>query len=379
MNKNHKSSRPRLALFGMGSLGGEPLGQGIPVMHELFSRLSLYFDITFYSFKPIELSKVPEHIRVRQTVDWKFLPGRLKFMFVPMMFYLDHLRKPFDCIFSVSIYPTGSWAIFLGRLFKVPVIVQIIAFELVGESNGIKGDLTKPWLKKITEDVCEKATALVAVAEYQKTIAMQNLRSKRRIDVLPLRIDHKKFPYLDRTLTGIVRFIHIGYYGIIKDQNTMFQSFARIAKKIDCHLTVIGQGYDDPETIAMLNELDIKDRISFAGMVPQKMLPDYYSTSHIMLHTARYETGCAVIQEAMASGVVVCGTRVGLLSDIGDEYAVIVPVAAFEELAARIIELIRDPAHYEQLQRRAYQWITQYGADWSAGQYHIFIKKLLSQ
>jgi glycosyltransferase involved in cell wall biosynthesis len=376
--KSINASRPRLALLGMGTLGGEPMGQGIPVMRELFERLSADFEITFYSFKTVDLKNIPQNIHVRQTVGWKFLPGRLKFALVPSMFCFDHIRRPFDCIFSVSIYPTGKWAVFLGRLFNIPVIVQIIAFELVHRCNDVPGDLTKPWLKKITKDICGKATALVAVSDYQKAVAIENLPCERSIDVLPLRIDPKKFSYVDRTISAQVKFIHIGYYGLIKDQNTMFAAFAKVSKEIDCHLTVLGKGYDDPNVIVMLDKLGITNKITFAGMVPQVALPDYYLNAHIMLHTARYETGCAVIQEAMASGVVVCGTRVGLLSDIGDKYAVIVPAGADKELALKIIALVRDPAYYNRLQTEAYKWITEYGAEWAAQKYKAFIGSVIS-
>ena len=124
------------------------------------------------------------------------------------------------------------------------MIVQIIAFETVNELNSLQGDLTKPGLRKITNYVCEKATALVAVAEYQKKVTHESLPTTRKIDVLPLRIDPQKFPYRPKVITLPVEFIHVGYYSRVKDQDTMFSAFASVAQVINCHFTVIGEGYN---------------------------------------------------------------------------------------------------------------------------------------
>jgi 2-polyprenyl-3-methyl-5-hydroxy-6-metoxy-1,4-benzoquinol methylase len=127
---------------------------------------------------------------------------------------------------------------------------------------------------------------------------------------------------------------------------------------------------DNPFNILYtLVNLNIEDKITFAGLVPQADIPQYLDRAHIMLHTARYETGCAVIQEAMASGVAVCGTDVGLLSDIGDRYAVIVPPGNVEALAVKIVELVNDQKKFESITSAARDWITRHDAAWSAKNY----------
>lgn len=374
---NRKGSKPRLALLGMGILGGGVLGQGIPVLADLFTRLSQHFDIVFYSFIPIDISQVPKPIRVRQAVSWR-LPGRLKYLMVSMRFGWDHIIHPYTSIFAVSVYPTGMWAVRLGKFFNRPVIVQIIALEAAALHDVGCGNLTKPWLAKITRAVCEEADALVAVAEYQKRVALKSLPTSRKISVLPLRIDSNKFTYRERMISFPVQFIHIAFYSPVKDQDTMFAAFARVARAIDCHLTVIGDGFNIPKVRTMLHDLQIEDRVTFTGVVMQSDLPSYFHDAHILLHTARFETGCAVIQEAMASGVAVCGTEVGILADIGDRYAVMVPPRDAEQLAGKILQLVNDPEYYRRIKNEAYQWIKKYDAVWASKNYHVFIEGMRS-
>jgi len=372
-----KILKPRLALLGMGILGGGVLGQGIPVLADLFDRLSKFFDVVFYSFIPIDTRQVPESIKVRKAVSWR-LPGRLKYLMVSIMFAWDHMKHPYALIFAVSVYPTGKWAVLLGKIFSRPVVVQIIALEAVGLADIGYGNLATPWLAKITRRVCEKADVLVAVAEYQRQVAIKSLPTAREIAVLPLRIDSHKFHFRERSVSFPVRFIHIAFFGPVKDQDTMFRAFAYVAGVIDCHLTVIGDGFKVPKVRAMLNDLQIADKVTLVGVVMQSELRSYLDDAHILLHTARFETGCAVIQEAMASGVAVCGTRVGILADIGHRYAVMVPPRDAEKLAEKILELVHDPISYRRITNEAHQWIAKYDAVWASQNYRYFLEQILS-
>jgi glycosyltransferase involved in cell wall biosynthesis len=359
-------------------LGGGTSGEGIPVLIDLFQRLSAHYEIVFYCFHTIDKSKVPAAIKVRHVVPWR-IPGRMKFFLLIARLILDHFRKPVSLIFAVSAYPTGQWAVIIGKIIKRPAVVQYIALEAVALTDIGQGNLTIPWLKKITQRVSQKADVLVAVADYQKELAKKNLPTQRAITVLPLRIDHRKFFYKERNISHPVQFIHIAYYSAIKDQDTMFRTFGRIAAHVDCHLTVIGDGFAVPQVQILLDSLNISNSVTFTGRINQTEIPKYLDTAHILLHTARFETGCAVIQEAMASGVAVGGTRVGILADIGDQYAAIAPPGNAEELANKILMLIKNPAHYRQMTKAAYQWISAYDAVWAAQNYHRFIENILAR
>jgi glycosyltransferase involved in cell wall biosynthesis len=373
-----KRIKPRFMLVGMGVLGGGSLGEGIPVLHDLFDRLSNHYDITYYSFTSIREVHVPKSIKIRQVISWK-IPGRLKYVLLSLRAVWDHLIHPYAFIFSVSVYPTGLFAIWLGRILNRPVIIQLIALEAVALSDIGYGNLTKPWLKRITQKVCQSADSLVVVSDYQAEIAKQSLPMTREMIVLPLRINPKKFVYRKRSISMPVQFIQIAYYSLVKDQDTLFTAFASVANHMDCHLTVIGEGFNIPKVNNLLKTLKIADKVTLVGHVKQSELPSYFEDAHILLHSARFETGCAAIQEAMASGVAVCGTNVGLLADIGAGYAVVVPSADHTQMAAGIFELINDTLKFENITANAYQWICANDAVWAAKNYKLFLDKVVNQ
>ncbi len=372
---NQSSQKSRIAIFGMGTLDAGNLG--VPVMIDLFGRLSSDFDIVFYSFLPIDTSLVPESIIVRQPVSWH-MPWRVKYLLVGLRCAWDHLLNPFSLLFAVSVYPSALCATFLGKLFRRPSIVQLIATEGGTSSGADFGNLTVPWLEKITRSVCKRADFVVTVADYQKAIAEKNLDTRKEMIILPLRINTKMFPYRERSLSFPVQFIQIAFYSALKDQDTMFAAFAKIAQKIACNLTVIGEGFNVPKVQQMMIDLKISDKVTFTGYIKNQELQIYLNNAHILLHTARFETGCAVIQEAMASGVAVCGTKVGILFDIGEQYAVIVPPGDVDQLAEKILQLVRDPQAYHRIKSNAYAWITQFDAEWSYKNYLSFFEAILS-
>lgn len=280
-------------------------------------------------------------------------------------------------LFSVSIYPSGLCASLLGRLIRRPSVIQLIATEGGTESNTDFGNLTIPWLKKITVSVCKRADFVVTVADYQKKIAERNLITRTDMIVLPLRINPKIFPYRKRVLASPVEFIQIAFYSKLKDQDTMFAAFQKVAQKIDCRLTVVGEGFNNQQVQKLMCDLNISERVTFTGYVRNDELQIYLDRAHILLHSARFETGCAVIQEAMASGVAVCGTNVGILADIGAEYAVIVPPGDADQLAKKILELVSDPQSYERIGTSAYDWISKHDAEWSYQKYLKFFNTII--
>lgn len=369
-------AKPRIALFGVGTLGGGHLWQGVPAQNELFETLSLYYEIVFYSFSRVKTTHIPPKISVRQIISMR-IPGRVKYFLLFLRALADHVSSPYSLLFSVSVYPSGYFAIKLGKLLKKPVLIQLIATEAAAIWDIRCGNLVSPWLRKITEGVCKNADALVCVAEYQKKIAIESLPATREIVVLPLRINSKKFPFRERRISVPVEFIQIADYSRIKDQRTLFAAFAKVAERIDCHLTVIGGGFDVQEVHTLLEHFKIRNKVTFAGVVSQSNLAEYLEDAHVLLHTARFETGCAAIQEAMASGVAVCGTEVGILADIGDRYAVTVPPLNAAQLAEKIIQLIGDPAWYRAITCEAHEWISEFDAAWAAKNYLNFIEQML--
>jgi glycosyltransferase involved in cell wall biosynthesis len=81
----------------------------------------------------------------------------------------------------------------------------------------------------------------------------------------------------------------------------------------------------------------------------------------------------------MASGIVVAGTDVGILYDIGDGFALKAPIRSPEILAGKILELIDNPIQYNLIREKAYEFITAHDAVWSYQNYRAYLNRLISE
>ena len=97
---------------------------------------------------------------------------------------------------------------------------------------------------------------------------------------------------------------------------------------------------------ALAASLNINN-VSFIAPLPYEQLPAYYSKADILLHTSLSEGQSEVVTEAMSSGVLVCGTKVGLMYD-EPSCCVAVDVRDHVALADRVLEILKDPASHKE-------------------------------
>lgn len=367
--------KPKLAMIAMGVIGGGVDGQGIPAVTEMIDEVSRQFDITYYSLQRVNANVLPS-IKVKQVLNWR-IPGRLKYLLLMFRIIVDHFVDPHSVIYSIAVFPTGRMAIWLGKLLRRPVVVHLLALEAVALENIRYGSLISPALARISKWVCDSADEVIVLSHFQNKIARQNLPTKRDFTVIPLSVNLRKFQYHKRNILDPVRFIHVAYYHPVKDQLTLFRAFALIASEVNCELKVIGSGFEIEVIHALLGELGISEKVFFTGQVRNDELRFYFRDAHILLHTSLYESETIVALEAMASGIPVCSTRVGIMDDLGEDFFVLAPVGDAHQLAEKVIALVRDPAHYSALQQKAYEWVVAHDSQWSARAYaDVFTKWL---
>jgi len=109
--------------------------------------------------------------------------------------------------------------------------------------------------------------------------------------------------------------------------------------------------------------------VTLAGFVPHERIPCYLARAHLLLHSSRYEGQGVVFAEAAAAGVPICGTRVGLLHDLGDRFAALAEPGDDEGLAKAIERVATNVGYRSRLIAEARTWTESHTAEWTAGQY----------
>ena len=126
-----------------------------------------------------------------------------------------------------------------------------------------------------------------------------------------------------------------------------------------------------------MKDLGLKN-VLFVDAVPHHELNKYLSDSHFMLHTSLHEAQAVVISEAMSSGVIVCGSRVGLLYDLTDDFCISADCGDYITLAEKILDLISDKERIEKMRTSAYDWSIKHSASWTYELYKKNFEKLIN-
>ena len=112
------------------------------------------------------------------------------------------------------------------------------------------------------------------------------------------------------------------------------------------HFVMAGEGADRHRLMAETAQAGLADHVTWTGSVARPLENGLYAAADVVCQVSRWEEAFGfVIAEAMVSGKPVIGTRVGAIPELvrHGQTGFLVERRNPAELAARILELLRDP------------------------------------
>jgi glycosyltransferase involved in cell wall biosynthesis len=287
------------------------------------------------------------------------------------------LTKRIDLIHSHSTFPSGLVAIIIGKLLRIPVLICLDAAEGTSIPDIKFGDALNPKRIKVNRWVLNQADAITVLTKFQENEIRKSLGTSRDMNLIPRGVDlQKHFPSIDKKISKPIRFLNVAYIHPVKDQETLLRAFQIIVQEVDATLTLVGEDYEKGRLKKLVSDLNIERYVRFVGFVPNESISSYYLQADILLHTSRYESMAAVVIEAMASGVLVCGTHVGIMADLSDQCCITVAPQDFRGLASKVLDLINSIPLQNKLRIQALDWTKAYSLDWTADQYKLIYHRL---
>ena len=150
----------------------------------------------------------------------------------------------------------------------------------------------------------------------------------------------------------------------IYDVDCALRAFARIQAEFpDSEMTVLGDGSQEQALRQKSCELGLRNLV-FAGRVERDAMGMTFEDHDLLLNSSSVDNMPVSLLEGFAAGLPIVTTDAGgIPAFIHDRVnGHVVPVADDEALAARVLELVRDPAEVERLSRqgaeelRSYVW-----------------------
>lgn len=344
--------RKRLALFMHGGIGGGFYSQGQPNIAALVNELTKEFSVTVYSqfranenfSSSFEFFSAPKLLKV----------GTLRWLWLIATFLFNHIKYKHHVLYAFWAYPAGFWCTLVGKICQVPSIVHLQGGEVVGLPTIQYGLLLRPRSKSLVRWTLQNAAAVVALTQYQKKFA--EVLVNRPYHVIPFGVDPNQFASEKKHFHQPLRCLHVGSFIPVKDQSTLLKCFAQLSHQLPAVLQLVGEGYLESDIKAECKSLNIDHLVTFAGFHPHAEIQKFYKWADVLIHTSLYEGQCLTVTEAATSGVLIVGTNVGLISDLGNECCVVVETGEAEELAKGVINAINNPEERSTKIENAKKW-----------------------
>jgi glycosyltransferase involved in cell wall biosynthesis len=357
--------KKKLAIWMPGGVGGGYFSQGIPVITKLIKELGYHYDITVFSLYPTNPGFVPVNFKIASIHPFLRIQT-LRWLLLIALFLIHHIKYRFEILYAFWGIPAGFFIVLLGKLFRLPSIIHLQGGDVVYLPKIKYGMLGNRFNKFLAVWSYNHASKLIALTKFQSGFLLQ-MGIKREVNIVPFGVDLDFFPFKEWSYDGKreLRCLHVANHTAVKDQFTLLQAFAILTKRHEARLIIIGENLNNGELQKHGEQLFIRDKIEFHEILPYGDLPSFYKWADVFILTSLYEGQAVVIAEAAASGNLLAGTRVGLLSDMRDECAITVNPGDSIGLAESIELTVRNPSLSKKLITSGYVWALKHDFHWS--------------
>lgn len=358
------SKRPAIAIIIPGGIGTGKDNIGVPVLRGLVKLICAHYDLTVFQLSKTNPDFKPDGFELISVYHPSSFLRTLRF---PFIFKEHHKRRNFVAVHGFWAMPAGFLAVIVGKLYNIRSVVSLLGGDAAGLPQINYGRLHKPLMRRLIFWTLRNATHPNALTKYL-ALNLVNYNFRGEVDPIPWGVDRGMFDYHPKPVGDPVRFLHVANLHPVKDQSTLLRAFDLIRKEIPSKLVIVGTGDDHQRVTQLITELDLGGHVEIRQPVAYDQLPSIYHKADILLHTSLSEGQSEVVTEAMSCGLLVCGTRVGLMFDLQD-CCVTVDVGDYTRLAEKTIAIIRDPEKMNALRMRANEWTTRHDIIWTSKEY----------
>ncbi|HEY6448464.1 MAG TPA: N-acetyl-alpha-D-glucosaminyl L-malate synthase BshA [Acidobacteriaceae bacterium] len=215
----------------------------------------------------------------------------------------------------------------------------------------------------ITRFGIEESDGVTAISNYLRETTIQEFHPERAIEVIPNFVNCDVYMPLGdaERAAGRARYaqpnekilVHLSNFRPVKRTADVVRIFSRVAKEVPARLLMIGDGPDRSAAEWLAHRNGIADRVHFLGK--QGSVSEILPLADLLLMPSELESFGLAALEAMACRVPSIATRVGGVPELIEDgvNGRLFPVGDVDGMAAAAVELLRDPAHLDQVANAA--------------------------
>jgi L-malate glycosyltransferase len=253
-------------------------------------------------------------------------------------------------------HATSAWIAkqMLGERHPVRLITTLHGTDitLVGQEQSFKS---------ITRFSIEHSDGVTAVSNHLRNQTLDTFQLDKPVEVIPNFVDVELFKHTEdwtcckHTLAeGAEKVImHISNMRPVKRLQDVIKVFARVLKKVNARLVMVGDGPERASAHSLAEELGVADRCVFPGA--QESINCLLNCADIVLQPSATESFGLCILEALSCGVPVVATRCGGPEEVvlHGECGFLSEVGDVDEMAENCLLLLTDNELYASFSKKA--------------------------
>jgi glycosyltransferase involved in cell wall biosynthesis len=226
-----------------------------------------------------------------------------------------HLPRP-DIISAQDPFETGLTAFFVARHFGIPLVVEMHTDFLA--PSFAKHSLLNRFRVILAGFVLRRAQGGYMVSERIKKQVQQRYHLTIPLRVSPIHVDTERFALIQHTPHPRFKTALLWVGRLEKEKNPMLalNALARAHQaNFGVGLTFVGSGQLTEYLKKQVHILGLDEQVEFVGAVSD--VAPYYAHADLLLVTSEYEGYGMALIEALAAGVPVLSTDVGVAREAG--------------------------------------------------------------
>lgn len=256
------------------------------------------------------------------------------------------VRRP-SLLHAHWIFPQGTVAVLLGKLFRTPVLVTAHG----GDAFALRGSV----LGAIKHWTIKHCAAWTSNTNATADAVGQDLPKPH---IIPMGIDYEKFAagnaqaFLKPNDQQKTILLFVGRLVEKKGVADLIVAVAGLPKDLldKTELWIIGDGTERDHLKTLVRDHKIEEKVVFHGRLPNATLPDYYAAADIFIAPSIVDTNGdtegqgVILLEAMASKTPVISTNTGGITEVIEhrKTGLLVNAKAPEEIKQAIELLVAD-------------------------------------